>query len=344
MQEIINAFLLKYSCISIIGPTGTGKSELACMLKDKLDVEIVSVDSVSVYRGLNIGSAKPSKEILKNYPHHLIDILDINDSYNVANFYDDVSALIEQIKRRNKIPLLVGGAMMYFYTLKRGGLNVMPQSEERMNDEALNIIEQKGLSELYNQITKADPSIKDNIKPFDTQRIIRQWQVLKLTGKTLHNLHSTIHEKKSPDPMSIFWIINKPHKRQMLDDVLYKRAQSMMDNGFIDEVENIFQKYINSGGDMNILPHGLRSVGYKEVWKSLIAKIKGKNIDKERLVKDIYISTRQLAKRQTTWLNKFICDSDDFSSSRTYILDCFLENKADTVIKEIEKSLQAHPG
>lgn len=289
--------------ICLMGPTATGKSQLAMQLAKTLPLSIVSVDSAMVYRGLNIGTAKPSPKELKEVRHRLIDICDPNEPYSAGRFYTDVLKEINNIQKENKIPLLVGGSMLYFYVLQN--FSRLPPAHSRYRRNIQAEAEEKGLSFLYDLLQKADPVAASRIHPNDTQRIKRALELNAITHKPLHILRED--EKFKPLPYLFINIVLAHSDRKYHHDIIAERFHHMLKAGLIDEVKNL---YLNRELPPD-LP-ALRMVNYRQVLRYL------DGLDPyETLCEKAIAATRQLAKRQGTWLRQKWKDA--------YWLDC--ENK-----------------
>jgi len=273
---------------SIMGPTASGKTELAMQLADKFPFEIISVDSAMIYRDMNVGTAKPEKHELKKTPHHLIDIINPNESYSAAQFCCDAQSLIDEILSRGKNPLLVGGTMMYFNALQQG-LSTLPQGNQELRDKLQLEANRTGWPSLHQRLIDIDPSSAQRIHPNDAQRISRALEVYELTGKSLSE-HYQNQDQQTP-----FQFINValfPKKREWLHQRIGHRFQQMLDSGLIEEVEGLLKKW-QLTPDMP----SLRSVGYRQVYDFLIGRL-----EKSGLREKGTAATRQLAKRQLTWL------------------------------------------
>jgi tRNA dimethylallyltransferase len=278
--------------ICLMGPTASGKTDLALELVQKYPFEIISVDSAMIYRDMNIGTAKPTADILKIAPHHLINIRDPAEAYSAANFVEDATRAIEKIFANKKIPLLVGGTMMYFHALQQG-LAVMPAASAEIREKLNQEIQEKGLAELHARLQKIDPIAAARIHSNDSQRIQRALEVYELTGKNISSW-----QKENSSAEKNFKIMNLaivPDDRKILHDRIAVRFQKMLDEGFVEEVKKLFDR-----GDLNLAMPSMRSVGYRQVWEYLL----GNDSFDEMREKGI-IATRQLAKRQLTWLRSW---------------------------------------
>ncbi len=275
-----------------MGPTASGKTQLAVELVQRFPMEIISVDSAMVYRGMDIGTAKPTADILKIAPHHLIDIRDPAEAYSAAQFREDALKIIEDIFSRGKIPLLVGGTMLYFRALQKG-LSELPEADAELRKKLLIEGKKIGWPALHDRLKKIDTVAADRIHPNDSQRIQRALEVYELTGKNL-----TYWQQKNAENPENFRMINfavLPVDRSILHQRIKERFETMLANGFIDEVRTLFSR-----GDLSLDLPAIRSVGYRQAWEYLLGELTFDEM-KERAV----IATRQLAKRQLTWLRSW---------------------------------------
>lgn len=278
----------KFPAFCITGPTAAGKTDIAVELARKFPVEIISVDSALIYKGMDVGSAKPSTEILKEIPHHLVDICDPAESYSVAKFCEDVHRLIPEVYGRGNIPLLVGGTMMYFNAL-RNGLSEMPESNPAIRAELERQAAEKGVAYLYKRLQLEDPIGAERLEPADTQRILRALEVVIGTGKPMHEYWADV-KWKLPNPIHAFAIC--PADRAVLHERIALRSNAMLKAGLIPEVERLMCR-----GDLSINLPSIRAVGYRQVWQYLSGELV-----KSELQEKITVATRRLAKRQLTWL------------------------------------------
>ena len=272
-----------------MGPTASGKTDLALQVCEEFSCEIISVDSVMVYRGLDIGSAKPSSEILQKYPHHLIDILDPSDAYSAANFRADALRLIRGIHARENIPLLVGGTMLYFSALQRG-LSQMPSANPMIRKKLSDMANEKGWEFMHAKLAEIDPQAAARIHPNDPQRIQRALEVYELTGVPISAWHA-----KSRKPKPSFHALKLaliPESRGLLHQRIEQRFNSMLEGGFLTETKSLYQRK-----DLYADLPSMRSVGYRQAWKYLEGEF-----DLDTMREKAIIATRQLAKRQLTWL------------------------------------------
>ena len=288
------------SVITLRGPTASGKTDLAIDLSDRLPIEIVSVDSVMVYRGLNIGSAKPDQKILNNYPHHLIDICDPSVNYSLGDFYEDANEAIKFIHSKERIPMLVGGTMMYFNTLTKG-LSDLPSSDQAIRKKLEDEADEIGWPELHKRLSEIDPVSGEKIKSNDKQRIQRALEVYELSGKPLSSFFSDNRKKSDYE---FFNISLFPDDREILYKRIEDRFDQMLDHGLVDEVRALLNR-----PELSSSHNSMKSIGYKEI----CAHIEGKQTLIEAKEKSI-LATRRLAKRQLTWLRSL----DDSQKINTF--------------------------
>ncbi len=274
--------------IIIRGPTASGKTDLSLRLAEYLPIEIISVDSVMVYKGLDIGSAKPAKEILDQYPHHLIDICDPGDKYSAGKFVEDAQQKIRDIQAHNRIPVLVGGTMMYYKVLQ-DGLNELPKA----NDEIRNQIDQEakdqGWPAMHRKLKGIDPEAAKKIKPNDRQRIQRAIEVYMISGTTI----SELKKKDSGNHEFEFLAFSlMPTDREVLYQNINLRFDSMIEVGLLDEVISLLDDDL-----VSVNSHSMQSIGYKEMLDHI-----GGKISLDEAVDAAKMSSRRYAKRQITWL------------------------------------------
>lgn len=311
--------------IFLMGPTASGKTDLALQLADALPCEIISVDSALIYRGMDIGSAKPNAEILQKYPHHLIDILDPAQSYSAAQFRDDALQAMADITARGRIPLLVGGTMLYFKALTEG-LAAMPSADPDMRARLEQQAASEGWAALHTELQRIDPVSAQRIHPNDPQRLLRALEVWHISGQTMTQLRAKQSLEKQQLlasngahlPYNVATFAIAPQQRSVLHERIAQRFQQMLEQGFIAEVEALRQR-----GDLHIDLPSIRAVGYRQAW----AYLDGEYAYDEMIERGI-IATRQLAKRQFTWLRSW----DDVEW-----LDSLSCNKMSQVLKRLER-------
>ena len=311
--------------IFLMGPTASGKTDLALQLADALPCEIISVDSALIYRGMDIGSAKPNAEILQKYPHHLIDILDPAQSYSAAQFRDDALQAMADITARGRIPLLVGGTMLYFKALTEG-LAAMPSADPEVRARLEQQAASEGWAALHTELQRIDPVSAQRIHPNDPQRLLRALEVWHISGQTMTQLRAKQSLEKQQLlasngahlPYNVATFAIAPQQRSVLHERIAQRFQQMLEQGFIAEVEALRQR-----GDLHIDLPSIRAVGYRQAW----AYLDGEYAYDEMIERGI-IATRQLAKRQFTWLRSW----DDVEW-----LDSLSCNKMSQVLKRLER-------
>ena len=274
--------------IFIMGPTASGKTDLAVQLYEKLDCEIISVDSALVYRGMDIGTAKPDKSILEKAPHRLIDICEPSESYSAASFMKDANAAINEIINKGKTPLLVGGTGLYFRALEQG-LAELPEANYRIRARIEAEGEKEGWRHLHTKLKDIDPDAAKRINENDPQRIQRALEVYEITGETMTALLSEGRKQKLLFPIKK--IILSPDDRALLHERVKQRFLSMLASGLIEEVESLYHR-----GDLSLSLPSMRMVGYRQVWRYLDG-----DTSYEEMQEHAIIATRQLAKRQITW-------------------------------------------
>ncbi|MBS0969234.1 tRNA (adenosine(37)-N6)-dimethylallyltransferase MiaA [Chimaeribacter arupi] len=276
------------AAIFIMGPTASGKTALAMALRQQLPVELISVDSALIYRGMDIGTAKPTAQELAQAPHRLIDIRDPAQSYSAADFRADALNEMAEITRRGNIPLLVGGTMLYFKALLEG-LSPLPQADAAVRQRIEAQAQEQGWEALHDQLREIDPTSADRIHPNDPQRLSRALEVFFISGKTLTEL-TKISGETLPYRVQQFAIA--PTRRELLHQRIELRFQQMLDAGFEDEVRALFAR-----GDLHTDLPAIRCVGYRQMWSYLAGEI-----SYDEMVYRGICATRQLAKRQMTWL------------------------------------------
>jgi tRNA dimethylallyltransferase len=276
---------------ALLGPTASGKSRLAMALAEKLPVEIVSVDSAQVYRGMDIGTAKPSAAERAAVPHHLIDVIDPDHNYSTGRWRAEAIRAVTEILRRENVPLLVGGTMLYYHALV-AGLDTLPQADAETRAQIDAEAARRGWRALHAELGKVDPRSAHRIAPNDAQRIQRALEVWRLTGKPLSALQGT---SKSELPFQLKGIALVTDERAELHARIAERFDAMLAAGLVDEVKRLRERYRLSRG----MP-SMRSVGYRQMWEYVEGEI-----DEDEMRSRAIVATRQLAKRQLTWLRSF---------------------------------------
>lgn len=288
MQFISRLDVNKLPVITLMGPTAAGKTALAIELCQALNTEIISVDSALVYKGMDIGTAKPSAQEQAKAPHHLIDIIDPAQSYSVAEFRADAIKLIDDFHQRGKVPILVGGTMMYFKGLIEG-LSPLPEADVEIRAILEREAEQKGWPALHQQLKEIDPEAAAKISENDSQRINRALEVYRISGKTMTQLQQS---KQDALPYQFHQFAIAPSDRKVLHERIEKRFEIMLDEGFKNEVLALYQRK-----DLHPDLPSIRCVGYRQMWEYLAGEC-----DYNEMVFKGVAATRQLAKRQLTWL------------------------------------------
>ncbi len=273
--------------IFLFGATATGKTDLAIKLYQSLPCEIISVDSALIYKDMNIGTAKPTDEEQHLAPHHLIDILDPSESYSVSDFYHDALSLMNDITARGKIPVLVGGTMLYFKALL-DGLSPLPHSTPEVREKINTIIKERGSQGLYQKLKEVDPQSASQIKENDSQRLGRALEVYYLSGQKMSDL---LQIKGQGIDYNILQFSIEVDDRSVLHKKIEDRFTQMIELGFVDEVKQLFNR-----GDLDENMPSIRCVGYRQIWYYLQGKI---SLD-DAIFQGV-CATRQLAKRQITW-------------------------------------------
>lgn len=285
--------------IFLMGPTAAGKTDLALALARVLPCDLISVDSALVYRGMDIGTAKPDKAVLAEFPHALIDIRDPVESYSAAEFRADALAAMAESAVRGRIPLLVGGTMLYYKALLEG-LADMPSADPVVRAELEARAAVEGWEALHRELAEVDPQSAARIHPNDPQRLTRALEVYRVSGMSMseHRLRQAAGNPEGGTsasgqlPYTVAQLAIAPAQRQILHERIAQRFQAMLEQGFVEEVEAL-----RSRSDLHAGLPSIRAVGYRQVWEYLDGKL-----SREEMVERGIIATRQLAKRQFTWL------------------------------------------
>lgn len=275
--------------IFIMGPTAAGKTDLALALHKNLTCELISVDSALVYRGMDIGTAKPNVEVLQKAPHCLVDILDPAQAYSAAQFREDALTAMAEITAQGRIPVLVGGTMLYFKALEKG-LAKLPDANLAVRAKLDAEAESLGWQALHERLKEVDPGSAARIHPNDPQRIQRALEVYALTGRTLTALHQ--QDLPPPLPYRVAKIIIAPTQRVLLHQRIEARFRLMLSMGFMDEVVSL-----RARGDLDLSLPSMRAVGYRQMWQHLDGEF-----DFDTMTQEAIVATRRFAKRQFTWL------------------------------------------
>jgi len=292
--------------IFLMGPTASGKTALSVRLAQELNGEIISVDSALVFKGMDIGTAKPTQEERGGVPHHLIDILDPADSFSTGQFRKQALHLMGDIVGRGKIPILVGGTMLYFNALN-SGLAVLPEANADIRAKLDQDLVRLGKEALHQRLAAVDPESAARIHPNDPQRIQRALEVYEISGKPLTSFFTEAQEQDIP--YQRIKLIIAPQDRAILHDIIARRFMQMLEQGFIDEVAALYQR-----GDLTEKMPSIRAVGYRQAWSYLEGEY-----DLETMIEKAIVATRQLAKRQFTWLRREV-DATSFQTGQTGLL------------------------
>ena len=277
------------TAILLMGPTAAGKTDLAMALHERLECDLISMDSAMVYRGMDIGSAKPSLQELARAPHRLIDIRDPAEPYSAADFRDDALREMRQITAAGRTPLLVGGTMMYAKRLLEGVAN-LPPADPAIRAELQREVERDGLAALHEALAHIDPESARRIHPNDPQRLMRAMEVYRASNMTLTELWR--QQRPETFPWKVLSIGVTPLERRILHERIAERFDVMLKAGLIEEVASL-----RARGDLHANLPSMKSVGYRQVWEYLDGES-----DIEQLRQRTVVATRQLAKRQLTWL------------------------------------------
>lgn len=302
-----------------MGPTASGKTDYAVSICKRFPCDIVSVDSAQVYRGMNIGTAKPDNELLRRVPHRLIDIRDPEDSYSAGDFVRDARAEMTDIIARGRIPLLVGGTMMYFRALTKG-IAELPEANAAIRREIDAIAAEQGWPEVHRQLRAVDPEAAERIKPTDSQRLQRALEVFKVSGKALTKWQG---EAEAPeDDIAYLKLGLQIEPRRLLHERIAKRLAQMIEDGFIEELRELRER-----PGLSERSPSMRAVGYRQFWEFLEGRC---TLDEAR--DRALFATRQLAKRQITWLR---------SEQSIFVVNPLEAGAIDTISKHLTGRLSA---
>ncbi|GAA5215636.1 tRNA (adenosine(37)-N6)-dimethylallyltransferase MiaA [Corallincola platygyrae] len=275
-----------------MGPTASGKTDLAMSLYQAIPCEVISVDSALVYKGMDIGTAKPTAEELAKTPHQLIDLIDPSEAYSAARFRKDALAAMNKAVAKGKTPLLVGGTMLYYKTLLEG-LSALPEASPEIRQQIEAEAADKGWQALHDELKKVDPESAERIHPNDPQRLSRAIEVYRVSGKSLSEWIA--EQSAEPLPFDVVQFAIAPNDRKLLHQRIELRFKQMVEQGFVDEVKQLYGR-----GDLHIDLPSIRCVGYRQVWEYLEGRY-----DFDEMVYRGVVATRQLAKRQLTWLRSW---------------------------------------
>ena len=300
-----------------MGPTASGKTALAVSLVERFPLEIISVDSALVYRGMDIGTAKPDAATLARAPHHLLDIRDPSEAYSAAAFCDDARRLMADIVARGRVPLLVGGTMLYFRALLQG-LDDLPRADAALRKKLEAEAAARGWPALHAELAAVDPATAARLAPNDSQRIGRALEIFWLTGKPMSAL---LDRAQSELPYRVLQLALIPSDRAVLHQRIAARFDAMLADGLVDEVETLRRSYALTPD----LP-SMRAVGYRQAWACLDGKIDSKELREQGIA-----ATRQLAKRQLTWLRSW---------PDAVVLDCLADDLESQAMTLVERHLR----
>ena len=302
-----------------MGPTASGKTAVAVRLAQTLPCEIISVDSAQVYKGMNIGTAKPAAGLLQRAPHHLLDVIEPHERYSAARFRDDALTLMREITERDHIPLLVGGTMLYFQALTEG-LNDLPEADPMIRLMIDTMAGEQGWPGVHAKLARVDPETAARLEPNDSQRIQRALEVYYLAGKPLSQLLQK--PKYVYFPYTPIRIALVPGEREALHLRIAQRFDAMLQQGLVAELKQLREEY----GLHPTMP-SMRCVGYRQAWEHLAGRIGARDLREQGIA-----ATRQLAKRQLTWLR---------SMEGVTEFDCLGEDVADLVLEYVRRELEA---
>lgn len=302
--------------IAIMGPTASGKTAAALAIAREVPAEIISVDSALVYREMNIGTAKPNAEELAAAPHHLIDIIDPSESYSVAQFLNDSARLVKEIQGRGKLPILVGGTMMYYKALING-IDDLPPADPTIRAQLDADMAEIGAPGLHARLAQVDSITAARLQPNDSQRIQRALEIYQLTGQAMSSLIA--QQPRAAAPFDLLPISLEPSDRSFLHERIAKRFDIMLEQGFIEEVRQLKRR-----PDLNADLPSIRCVGYRQAWDYLDG-----SIDYQEMRERGIIATRQLAKRQLTWCR---------SIPERLIVDCTQDKVSEQVLQHARAS------
>lgn len=301
-----------------MGPTASGKTAAALEIARRIPSEIISVDSALVYRGMDVGTAKPSREELAEAPHHLIDIIDPADAYSAMQFRQDALRLSVEIAARGRLPLLVGGTMLYFKVL-RDGLDELPQADPALRAQLDEEAARVGMPAMHAKLAALDPATAERLKPNDSQRIQRALEITLLTGQPMSSLLS--QKAAEPLPFDLLPLALEPSERAVLHERIALRFDLMLAGGALEEEV----KALRARGDLHLGLPSMRCVGYRQMWEYLDGDIGLPEMREKGIA-----ATRQLAKRQLTWLR---------SMPERVVVDCNRADATDRVVAEVEQAL-----
>ena len=310
--------------IFLMGPTASGKTELTLRLKSKFPLEIINVDSSQVYRGFDIGSAKPSKEMLDKHPHRLINLRNPSESYNVSEFIDDAKCAISEIISKGRVPILVGGSMLYFKSLL-SGINDLPKADLDLRQIIEEKAEKYGWPTLHNHLKKIDPLTAEKLHPNHSNRIQRALEVYYKSGVPLSVLQTEFNKSGISEKYSVLQLGLLVNDRSVLYRRIEERFFTMIDHGLVDEVKELFAR-----GELDLNTPASRSVGYRQLRDWCAG-----DLDLDDAIGLGIRATRNLAKRQLTWLRKWPNLQTFDIDEEGELLTCIdLENKVSKLVSD----------
>ena len=299
--------------VLLLGPTASGKTAVALALAERFPVEIVSVDSAQVYRGMDVGTAKPPREILDRVPHHLIDVIEPTEAYDAGRFRDDALRLVREIAARGRVPVLAGGTMLYFRALMEG-LADLPRADPAVRSAIEARAAAAGWPALHAELAAVDPVTAARLEPTDAQRIQRALEVHAVSGTPMSEWHA--RSQPQPPPFEALKVALEPGDRAVLHERIARRFREMLDAGLVDELRGLRARY-----PLTAAMPSMRAVGYRQAWDTL------EGLHPEATLEDRGIAaTRQLAKRQLTW-QRSMADVERF--------DCLREDLAQAVSERV---------
>lgn len=303
----------------LLGPTASGKTDLAVQLADHYPIDLISVDSALVFKDMNIGTAKPDVETLRRHPHALVDVITPEESYSAARFRDDALSAMAASRARGRIPLLVGGTMLYVKALLEG-LADLPQANPEIRAEIDARAKQQGWPALHEELMRRDPATAARLAPNDSQRVQRALEICLISGRPASALYAEQQQQAAP-PYRFLALALLPSDRAWLHERIARRFKHMVQQGFLEEVEMLRAKYT-----LNPEMPSMRCVGYRQAWDVLENTLAAKELEQRGI-----FATRQLAKRQITWLtNSITCET----------FDCLQNNNADQIGRRVGAFLE----
>lgn len=307
---------MRPAVLCLAGPTASGKSASSLALADRWPIEIINVDSATIYRGMDIGTAKPGPQERQRVPHHLLDIRDPSESYSAASFRTDALARIEQIVSRNHIPVLCGGTMLYYKAL-REGLSALPEADPTIRAQIDAEAGQQGWPAMHAYLAGFDPETAQRLEPNDSQRIQRAIEIYRSSGKPMS--YWLAHPLREPAPDIDFVTLSlEPSNRLVLHERIAQRYHAMIEQGLVGEVTALYQR-----GDLHLGLPSMRCVGYRQIWDHLNGQL-----TLEEAIDRAIAATRQLAKRQLTWLR---------AQPERHRVDCLAPDAVDQVVRHFNQ-------